>query len=116
MAHDTKNIVKVSVKNVPQAPQKLRLVADLVRGADVVNALNTLEFLNKKGALFVKKAILSGVANASDLYQANKEALVVSTIFVDEGSKTRKYRFASRGRVARLLRRKSHLYLELSVR
>ena len=59
-------IVTVKVKNIAQSPLKLRLVVDLVRGKNAQEALEMLDLLNKKGALIVKKAILSGVANAKE--------------------------------------------------
>ena len=108
-------VVKVFVKNVTQSPLKLRLVADVVRGKDAKKALEILQFLNKKGSLFIKKAILSGIAAGDNLYNATKENLVISKLTVGEGTKIRKFRFASRGRVSKLFRRKSHINLEMTV-
>ena len=69
--------VKVTTRNIAESPLKLRLVVDTVRGKSVEDALNILELINKKGSLFVKKTILSGVASAREKYGVDKENLVV---------------------------------------
>lgn len=107
---------KVKIKNVAQSPQKLRLVVDLVRGKDVEEALDILALTNKKGSLFVKKAINSGVANARDIFSVDKKDLNISHISVDEAPTYKRGRFASRGRSSRILKRRSHINLELSVK
>jgi large subunit ribosomal protein L22 len=109
-------IVKVKVRNIAQSPLKLRLVADLVRGKNAQEALEMLALLNKKGALIVKKAILSGVANAKELHSVDAEALEISKITVDEAKVLKRTRFESRGRVSRILKRQSHINLELRVK
>jgi large subunit ribosomal protein L22 len=109
--------VKVQIKNVYSSPQKARLVADVVRGMSVDKALAALEFINKKPALFIKKAIQSGVANAKDVLKiTDTSALVVSKLTIDEGIKRRGYRFASRGKVGVLTKRKAHINLELKAK
>lgn len=109
-------IVKVKANNISISPLKLRLVVDTVRGKKVEEALGILELLNKKGTLFVKKAILSGVANARELYGVDKDVLVISHISVDEAQTLKRVRFASRGRVARIKKRRSNINLELKVK
>jgi len=106
----------VKVKNVAQSPQKLRLVVDLVRGKGVEEALDILALTNKKGCLIIKKAILSGVANARDLFSVDKEELKITHISVDGAPVFKRGRFASRGRSSRILKRRSHINLELTVK
>ncbi|HVX93082.1 MAG TPA: 50S ribosomal protein L22 [Candidatus Dojkabacteria bacterium] len=108
--------VKVQVKNIASAPQKARLVADMVRGMNVAKAIDVLSLTNKKAALDVKKALVSGVANAKTLLGVEKENLVVSKLSIDEGKKQRKVNFGSRGRVSMMTKRKSHINLELKVK
>lgn len=107
---------KVFARGIAEAPLKLRLVADMVRGKSVVRALNELEFLNKKGALFVKKAIESGAANAKDLASVDKKDLYIKSISVDEGVSLKRFKIASRSRVANIAKRRSHINLVLSVK
>ena len=109
-------IVKVKVNNIAQAPLKLRLVADVVRGKDVQVALDMLKLVNKKGTITVEKAILSGVANAREQYSVDKEDLVISRIEVGEGKTLKRTRFASRGRVSVIFKRRSNIILELKVK
>ena len=109
-------IVKVKMKNIPQSAQKLRLVVDMVRGKGVNEALEILEFTNKKGTQFVKKALISGIANASDKYGLDKENLRIKKIEVGEAPTYKRGRFAARGRYAVILKRRSHINLELEVK
>jgi len=108
--------VKVITRNIAESPLKLRLVVDTVRGKSVEDALNILELVNKKGSLFVKKTILSGVASAREKYGVDKENLVIKSITVDEGKTLKRTRFASRGRVSRINKRRSNINLELKVK
>jgi large subunit ribosomal protein L22 len=109
-------IAKVKVKDIAQSPQKLRLVADLVRGKDVTKALDILAFANRKGTKTISKAIESGIANAREKYGVEKSELKISHISVDEAATFKRARFASRGRYARILKRRAHLNLELIVK
>lgn len=108
--------VKVTIKNVAQSPLKLRLVANVVRGKSAQEAIELLDILNKKGASIIKKAILSGIGNARDLYSADAENLVISKISIDEARILKRTRFESRGRVSRIDKRRSHINLELTVK
>lgn len=107
---------KVKVKNIAQSPQKMRLVADLIRNKDVENALDILQLTNKKGTKELKGAILSGVANARELYSVDKGELKISSISIDQAASLKRYRFASKGRVSRLRKGRSHINLELTVK
>lgn len=108
--------VQVKVKDIAQSPQKLRLVADTVRGKQADKALDILMVLNKKGCDIVKKALLSGIASARELHSVDKDELIVSKISVDESRTLKRVRFASRGRTSRITKRRSHLNLELKVK
>lgn len=104
----------VTIKNLAQSPQKLRLVADTIRGKEVSDAKATLQFLNKKGSLFVGNALDSAVANAKDKFGWEADNLYISHISVDEAPTYKRSRWVSRGRGTRILKRRSHLNLELS--
>jgi large subunit ribosomal protein L22 len=106
----------VKVKNVAQSPQKLRLVADLVRGESVEDALNILNLTGKKGTETIKKAILSGIANAREVHGVDKSELDIAHISVDVAPTLKRVRFASKGRVSRITKRRSHINLELKVK
>jgi large subunit ribosomal protein L22 len=107
---------KAKIKNVAQSPQKLRLIADLIRGKVAKEALDILSFTNKKGADIVTKALRSAIANATELHSADETELVISHISIDEAPTYKRFRFASRGRSARIFKRRSHINLELTVK
>ena len=108
--------VTVKVKNIAESPLKLRLVANLVRGKNVAEALEILSILNKKGASIMRKAILSGVGNARDLHGAEAASLEITKLTVDGAKILKRTRFGSRGRVSRIDKRRSHINLELTVK
>lgn len=81
------------------SPQKARLVADLVRGKKVGDALNLLRFTNKKPARIVEKLIASAKANAENKNVADGDGMRVATIFVDQGPVMRRQLSRARGRV-----------------
>ena len=108
--------IKVKVKNIAQSPLKLRLVIDAVRGKDVERALDILTLMLKKGNETVKKAILSGIANARESHGVDKSDLIISEITVDEARTLKRTRFQSKGRVSQINKRRSHLNLELKIK
>ena len=91
------------------SPQKCRLVADTVRGADVSKALNTLKFMPKKGAELVHKVLWSAVENAQNNQGADVDELRVKTIMVDEGPTLKRFMARAKGRGTRILKRTSHI-------
>lgn len=107
---------KVKIKNIAQSSQKLRLVADLIRGKDVDDALDILQLTNRKGTKELKNALLSGIANARELYGVDKGELKISSISIDQASALKRVRFASKGRVSRISKGRSHINLELTVK
>ena len=96
-------------KHVRISAQKMRLVADQVRGMPVENALNLLSFSNKKAAGVIKKVLESAIANAENNEGADIDLLRVKAISVDEGPTMKRIRARAKGRAARILKRSSHL-------
>jgi large subunit ribosomal protein L22 len=93
-------------------PRKMRLVADLVRGKNVHEAVNLLRFTTRSAALPTLKAINSAVANLvnSDAGKGvNEDQLFVKTIFVDEGPTMKRYMPRAQGRATPIMKRTSHL-------
>ncbi len=107
--------MKAVLSNYRQSPRKVRLLADLVRGKGVADALVTLSFLEKRAALPFKKALESAVANA--VAQGKKaEDLIVGKVAVDKGTVTRRFMPRARGSASPINRRSSHIAIELSVK
>lgn len=97
------------LKNARISAQKVRLVADQVRGLPVEKAEQILTFSNKKAAHIVKKVLLSAVANAEHNDGADIDELKVSTILVDEGPTMKRGRARAKGRGTQILKRNSHI-------
>ncbi len=91
------------------APQKMRLVADQIRGLPVDRALNVLTFSNKKAAAVIKKVLESAIANAEHNDGSDIDELKVKTIFVNQGPTMKRLRPRARGRADQILKRSSHL-------
>ena len=95
--------------------QKIRLVADLVRGKKVNDAVAILRHSNKAAAVAVLKTLRSAVANAEQKEtQLDVDELVVKRITVDKGPQEKRVRPAPMGRAYRVLHRKSHVTIEVS--
>src|SRR5690606_28264043 len=103
------------------SPQKARLVADLVRGRDVAEAIEVLTFTDKKSAPMIKKLLESAVANAEVAAERADEELdiddlFVKTIYVDGGPTLRRFRPRAQGRATPVLKKTSHITVELATR
>ncbi|MCW8926888.1 MAG: 50S ribosomal protein L22 [Xanthomonadales bacterium] len=94
--------------------QKVRLVADQVRGMPVEKAEQLLAFSTKKAAHIVKKVLLSAVANAEHNDGADIDELSVASIMVDEGPTLKRGRARAKGRGTRILKRTSHITLTVA--
>ena len=105
--------VKASLKYARVGAQKARLVADLVRGKDVNQAVKTLTFLNKKTAGLVKKLIESAVANAEYKKVMDIDNLYVKSIWVDQGPVLKRFRPRAQGRAFGVRKKTSHINVVL---
>ncbi|GIW40112.1 MAG: 50S ribosomal protein L22 [Candidatus Binatia bacterium] len=91
------------------APRKMRLVADLVRGKRVEEALELLEYVPKRASRLVAKAIRSAVANAQNTQTVDVDRLYLKRITVDEGPTWQRFLPRAQGRATRIRKRTSHL-------
>ena len=105
--------MKATLQNYRQAPRKMRLLADLVRGRQVDDALSVLEFTPKRGAKTFAKLIASAKANAQANNGASSE-LYIGDISVDEGVTLKRWRPRAFGRASRINKRTSHISVELT--
>lgn len=108
--------VKASLKYARIGTQKARLVADMVRGKDVNEALNTLAFTEKKGAVLIKKLIESGVANAEQKKVVDVDNLYVKSITVDQGPMLKRFMPRAKGSASGILKKMSHINVVLDER
>jgi large subunit ribosomal protein L22 len=98
------------------SPQKIRLVADKVRGMGAKQAVTVLEFMPQKGAEFVQKTLKSAIANAENNYDLNPDNLVVETIYAGDGPRLKRMKAGARGRSKPRVKRTSHLMIVLNER
>ncbi len=94
--------------------QKVRLVADQVRGMPVEKAEQLLAFSTKKAAHIMKKVLLSAIANAEHNDGADIDELTISEVMVDEGPTMKRGRARAKGRGTRILKRTSHITLTVA--
>ncbi|MCZ6525974.1 MAG: 50S ribosomal protein L22 [Gammaproteobacteria bacterium] len=98
-----------TLKYARTSPQKIRLVADQIRGLPVDRAMNVLTFSNKKAAVIIKKLLESAVANAEHNDGADIDELKVSSVYVNQGPTLKRLRPRARGRSDRIIKRMSHI-------
>ena len=105
---------KAIVRGVRLSADKGRLVADMIRGRSVAQAINILQFTQKKAAGIVKKALESAIANAEHNEGADVDELKVSGIWVDEGPTMKRMHARAKGRGTRVMKRTSHITVKVS--
>jgi large subunit ribosomal protein L22 len=99
------------LRGVHLSAQKGRLVADLVRGKSVDQALNILAFSPKKGAVIIKKVLESAIANAEHNDGADIDTLKVRTIYVEKGTVLKRFTARAKGRGNRITKQTCHIFL-----
>jgi len=90
------------------APRKVRLIADMVRGRDVQDALNILKFTHNRAAGMISKVLTSAIASANEA-EANMDVLYIQELRVDEGPTMKRFRPKDRGRAHNIFKRTSHI-------
>ena len=100
---------KAILRGVRLSAQKGRLVADQIRGLPVDKALNVLAFSPKKGAVIIKKVLLSAIANAEHNDGADVDELKVQTILVDKASNLRRFTARAKGRGNQIGKQSCHI-------
>lgn len=100
---------KAILRGARISAQKVRLVADQVRGLPVGRANDLLQFSDKKAAHLVRKVMLSAISNAENNDGADVDELKVTQIFVDEGASMKRFRARAKGRGASITKRTSHI-------
>jgi len=101
-------------RSIRIAPRKVRLVADLVRGKKVEEALNLLAFTPKSGSKIISDLIRSAVSNADNQGKIDVDTLFVKTIFVDGGITMKRFQPMPMGRAGKLRKRTSHITIVLA--
>ena len=103
-----------SLKGVRLSAQKGRLVADLVRGKKVEDALNILTFCPKKGAAIIRKVLESAIANAENNNGADIDELKVHTIYVEKARVLKRFTARAKGRGNRIIKPTCHIFITVA--
>lgn len=104
--------MKAVLKNYRQSPRKVRLLADLVRGKKVNDALHSLQFVDKRASGPFAKVIESAKANAVQSGK-NPDHLIIKKVAVDKGTVFRRFMPRARGSASPINKRSSHITVEL---
>ncbi len=104
--------MKAVLKNYRQSPRKVRLLADLVRGKKVKDALAVLQFAEKRAAEPFAKVIRSAAANAAQAGK-NPDTLIIKKVAVDKGTVIKRFMPRARGSASPINKRNSHITVEL---
>ncbi len=101
--------VRAKTKYIHVSPQKVKLVADMVRGKSVREALGLLRFSTRSASRPVAKVIQSAAANAEENYGLSRDDLYVARICADKGPTLKRASFGARGRFKPILKRSAHV-------
>ena len=107
---------RARAKYVLMAPQKARLVVDMIRGRPVEQALGILEFTTKRAARLIAKTVKSAVANAENTQSVDVDKLYVARAWVDEGPTLKRFMPRAHGRATPILKRTSHVTIVVDER
>ena len=102
---------RATLRGVRLSVDKGRLVADLIRGKKVDQALNILEFTQKKAAGIIKKVVESAIANAEHNDGADIDELKVKTIYVEKATSLRRFSARAKGRGAKIEKQTCHIFV-----
>lgn len=99
------------LRGVRLSSQKGRLVADLIRGKSVDQALSILSFSPKKGATIIKKVLESAIANAEHNDGADIDVLRITSIYIEKGTVLKRFTARAKGRGNRILKPTCHIFV-----
>lgn len=111
-----KKVYTAKLNNLAVSPRKLGLIAKRVRNSGLKKSMLELDFINKKGAIDVKKCLNSAIANAEDIDGLNQDDLEIKEIYVTEGLTLKRGKPVARGRFHRINRRRSNLVIKLQAK
>ena len=108
--------MKAELKNYRQSPRKVRIVADLIRGKKVGDALKALQFANKRASDPINKLLESAISNATNNFKAEKDDLFVKSIEVNKAVTMKRIMPRARGSASRINKRGSHVTVVLEAK
>ena len=114
LRRESENEAKVVIKNIRVSPQKLNLVAQMIRKESASKAISILQFSKKRISYVVEKALRSAIANAENNHSLDIDKLFVKEAYVGKGLVMKRFHARARGRGAKIIKPFSHLTILLS--
>lgn len=114
--HGSLPYARARVRFLRTAPRKARLVADMIRGINLQDALESLQFSERAAAIPIRRLLQSAAANAVGLEKLNSDKLFVAEIWVDGGPIIKRFMPRAMGRASRINKRTSHVTVVLRER
>ena len=111
---ESDNEAKVVLKNIRVSPQKLNLVAQMIRKETASKAISILQFSKRRISKTVEKALRSAIANAENNHSLDIDKLIVKEAYVGKGLVMKRFRARAKGRGAKIIKPFSHLTILLS--
>jgi large subunit ribosomal protein L22 len=108
-------MARAVLRRFRESPRKVRMVADMIRGRSVDDAMSILKLQQRKAAKMLSKVLGSAIANATENEKADPDQLVVTKVFIDGGPVTKKWMPRSMGRANRILSRTSHVTVVVDI-
>jgi large subunit ribosomal protein L22 len=110
-----KSVCEAKAVGVPTSPRKMRLLADILRGKDILESLNILTFSTKHASKTLEKLLRSAIANWEQKFEAKADEsdLFIAEIKIDSGRVLKRFQPAPQGRAYRIRKRSNHITLQL---
>ena len=109
------SVSSATLRGVRISPRKLRLVADVIRGKNVWDAMQILDFMPKKAAKIASSVLKSAISNAKNASNVDIDGLIVKTVTVDMGKTMKRFLPRARGIATRIRKQSSHLTIALDI-
>jgi large subunit ribosomal protein L22 len=108
-------MARAILRGFRESPRKVRVVADMIRGRPVADALSILRMQRRKAAQMFIKVLGSAIANAAENDKADADKLVVTAVAVDCGTVQKRWLARSMGRANRIIKRTSHVTVVVDI-
>jgi large subunit ribosomal protein L22 len=108
-------MARAILRGFRESPRKVRVVADMIRGRPVADALSILRMQRRKAAQMFVKVLSSAIANAAENDKADADKLVVTAVAVDGGTVQKRWMARSMGRANRIIKRTSHVTVVVDI-
>ena len=104
---------RATLKYARISPRKVKIVADLIRGKDIDEALAVLKFTPKESSKIIEKLLKSAIANTENNHNMKQQDLYVAEIYANQGPTLKRIRPAAKGSAVRIRKRTSHITIVL---